>query len=268
MADELVKAKEQSLVLDSSLEKLLQTETVTGFEEAQASDFAIPFINILQTNSPQVDKKKPEYVEGAYAGALYNTVSQEYFETLTVVPFGFKKVFVEWVPRNLGGGFVAKYSALDPIIATARPGEKGKPTLPNGNLLTETAEHYLIVLPEQGGPYLAIMPLTSTKLTPSKKWMSLMAAKTATKSDGSVVRLHMYMQVYQLSTVSQQNNEGSFYNLGIPEFLGVTPPAVLPMAVKAAKEVEGLSSKVQAAYESSSEAKTDDNTVDVAAQMK
>lgn len=273
MSNELAKTTDNELVLDASVASLLAGVTVTGFEDAQVTDFAIPFINILQTNSPQVDRKNPKAVEGAYAGAFFNTVSQEVMETVKVIPFGFKKVFVEWVPRELGGGFVAKYlpGKDAATIAAARPGENNKMFLPNGNNLVETSEHYIIVLPEQGEPYLATMPLTGTKLTPSKKWMSLMHSKTAKLSDGSVRRLEMFMQVYELSVVSQTNNKGSFYSLGVPEFVGVTPKQLIPVAIKAAQDIESLSAKVDAAYAESADGQSDshsDNTVDVAAEMK
>jgi hypothetical protein len=36
-----------------------------GFEDADSSSFALPFLRILQAISPQAKKQNPKYIEGA-----------------------------------------------------------------------------------------------------------------------------------------------------------------------------------------------------------
>ena len=51
------------------------SKDASGFGNLDMSrDIAIPYINILQSNSPQLNPSKAEHVEGAKVGQFYNTV--------------------------------------------------------------------------------------------------------------------------------------------------------------------------------------------------
>ena len=50
------------------------SKDASGFGNLDMSrDIAIPYINILQSNSPQLNPSKAEHVEGAKVGQFYNT---------------------------------------------------------------------------------------------------------------------------------------------------------------------------------------------------
>ena len=51
---------------------ILYYQAEQDWKETTTEDFAIPFIRVLQSNSPQVNKQKGEYVEGAEVGKLFN----------------------------------------------------------------------------------------------------------------------------------------------------------------------------------------------------
>ena len=54
-----------------------------------SSEMQIPFVRILQAMSPQLSKKKPEFIEGASQGDVYNTVTSQYWdgeEGIVVIP--------------------------------------------------------------------------------------------------------------------------------------------------------------------------------------
>ena len=81
----------------------------TGLEETTTEDFAIPFIRVLQPLSPQLQKQQGGYVEGASAGDLFNTVTGEFYDGekgISVVPCAYSKKYIEWIPREKGGGLV------------------------------------------------------------------------------------------------------------------------------------------------------------------
>ena len=42
-----------------------------------SSEMQIPFVRLIQAMSPQLSKKKPEYIEGAEQGDAFNTVTSE-----------------------------------------------------------------------------------------------------------------------------------------------------------------------------------------------
>ena len=47
-----------------------------GHEEITIMDKKIPYINLLQTNSPMVDEDDPSYIDGAKAGSIFITDSK------------------------------------------------------------------------------------------------------------------------------------------------------------------------------------------------
>ena len=77
-----------------------------GFEDTSGSDLSVPFLGILQSNSPQVEDKDPT---GSEPGMLFNTVTRELVSSedgVVFLPCHKETAYVEWVPRNKGGGFV------------------------------------------------------------------------------------------------------------------------------------------------------------------
>jgi len=50
----------------------------TGFENVTgAEDLALPFLKVLSPSSPELNKSKGKYIEGAQAGNIINTVTKE-----------------------------------------------------------------------------------------------------------------------------------------------------------------------------------------------
>src|SRR4051812_10928480 len=76
----------------------------------RSQDFALPFLAIAQSNSPQLKKQQPDkYIEGLEAGDIFNTATRQFWrsnEGIAVVPVWFEKSWVEWVLRDDGGGYV------------------------------------------------------------------------------------------------------------------------------------------------------------------
>lgn len=96
-----------------------------GDENVTTDDLTIPRIVLIQDLSPQYKKDKPEYIEGANVGDMFNTVTnQVYGNNITIIPVLFRKEFIIWKDRKAGGGFRGAYptykeaqaamAALDP----------------------------------------------------------------------------------------------------------------------------------------------------------
>ena len=83
-------------------------EEPEGFENLGADDYAIPFFSILQKGSPEVDPdKKDEYIPGSKPGMIMNSVTNELIDGkvgFAIVPVHRKHEFLEWIPRDQGGG--------------------------------------------------------------------------------------------------------------------------------------------------------------------
>ena len=188
------------------------SKDASGFGNLDMSrDIAIPYINILQSNSPQLNPSKAELVEGAKVGQFYNTVSQEVSDSLNVIPVLYQLRYVEWKPREQGGGFVESHHADSGILSkTKRDQVTFKDVLPSGNYVATTAYHYVLVQGKDGTWSQAVISMTSTQLKKSRRWNSLMLTQKVSGPSGSFTP-PTYAVIYKLSTVSESNDRGSWF---------------------------------------------------------
>lgn len=178
-----------------------------GFEETKGSDLSIPFINVLQNNSPKVE------AEEAKAGQLLNTVTGELYESIKFLPVHEHKCYVEWVPRDSGGGFVGLHE-LDSDVAKAALAAAGgkrqsKLILKNGNELLETHYVYGLLLEDdyESSKGFGVISFTSTKIKPKRDWFTSMYMIKG--------KPPIYAFRAQLKTEKQKNEKGSFFNFTI-----------------------------------------------------
>ena len=75
MSNAVAKAKSAELSTDV-LDDIF--ETAGDGAHFSADEMQVPFIRILQALSPQLNKKKPEFIEGASSSDMYNTVTGQY----------------------------------------------------------------------------------------------------------------------------------------------------------------------------------------------
>ena len=183
----------------------------TGLEETTTEDFAIPFIRVLQSNSPQVNKQKGEYVEGAEVGKLFNTVTNEVYdgqEGITVVPCAYVKKFIEWIPREKGGGLVDASHDASILKSCTRDDETRKFYTAEGNEIVETAQFFVLVLEPE--PQQAVLTFTSTQLGVSRKWLTMLRMARVQNSKGESVQAPMFAYNYRVTTTSLSNDKGSW----------------------------------------------------------
>jgi len=184
-----------------------------GFGEVTQEDLAIPFLRVLAQLSPQVNKRDAAYVNGAEAGMIFNTVLNEAYdgeEGILVVPCYYNRRFVEWTPREKGGGYVQSYDPTDPIVGTTTRNDMGQDVLANGNYLANTAQFFVLMLHPTMGAQRALITMTSTQLKKARKWLTQAQSLTA-KGKNGVYTLPLMSQVYRLSTVQEQNDKGTWY---------------------------------------------------------
>jgi hypothetical protein len=178
-----------------------------GFEETKGSDLSIPFINVLQNNSPKVE------AEEAKAGQMFNTVTGELYPEVNFLPVHEHKCFVEWIPRDSGGGFVAIHEMDSDVVkaALAAVGGKrqGKLLLKNGNELIETHYVYGLILEDnfETSKGFGVLSFTSTKIKPKRDWFTSMWMIKG--------KPPIYAFRAQLKTEKQKNEKGTFYNFTI-----------------------------------------------------
>lgn len=219
-----------------------------GYEGATSADFAIPFLAILQSQSPQVTKGKPSFREDARSGQLLNTVTGELFDGeqgLVLVPCCREYKTVEWLPREKGGGLVAMHEPNSDMVLKARGAAKefGEWKTPNGNDLVDTFYLYCLVLSDvnaeepEGLP--VVVAFNSTKI---KKYKQMMSKLRAIKGGPP-----LYAFRIRLRSVPDSNSKGSFFNFDISPAVGQDysesqlPPtsAVFLAGAELKKQVQG-----------------------------
>ena len=224
-----------------------------GLESVSAQDLSIPYLRILAQLSPQVNKRDGAYVQGAEAGMIYNTVENAVYsgeDGVLVIPCYYRRVYVEWKPREKGGGYVGTYGVDDLIAKTTYKDDRGNDILPNGNLLSNTAEFYVLMLDRDGSPRRCLITMTSTQLKKARKWLTQMQTNTARGKNGNMFVMPMMSHVYTLSTVEERNDKGSWFGWEVSKshVLDIKLPddaSLFEMAVAFSKSVKAGEVKVK-----------------------
>ena len=96
----------------------MEADAQQGTQNISQDDLALPFLKILGQLSPEVNKRDGKYVEGAEPGKIINTVTNELFDSLNVIPVFYKRQYVEWQDRGTSTGApVAIHSADSNIVS-------------------------------------------------------------------------------------------------------------------------------------------------------
>lgn len=181
-----------------------------GFQDTSSDDFALPFLDILQGQSPEV-----ESLDGAKPGMFHNTVTDDLFdgeEGVVVIPVGREHVFVEWKPRNQGGGVVGRHSVDAQIVADARgKAEKwNELKTDNGNDLVETFYLYLILVTADG-PSPAVLSCSSTRIKGYKALMTKANMILVPTPDGRKIKPPLFAHRFRLRTEKRENSDGKWH---------------------------------------------------------
>lgn len=144
-----------------------------GYENTGQEDYKIPFLNLLQDLNPEVKEEDPKYIEGAKPGMFLNKATGELYDGkkgVVIVPCITQHNFVEWVPIDDGGGFVAQHGIRDKIVMEAKRAAGGKLNAlrtPKGNELVDTFLIFALTLDsvdaKEAVGYVVI-PFTATKI--------------------------------------------------------------------------------------------------------
>lgn len=187
-----------------------------GTENVNNDDLQIPFLQIIQSNSAEVDEGHPDHalkaITGAKSGDIINTVSREVVSSgdtpLKVIPIKYEKAYVEWKPRSQGGGMIGVHGSE--ILSQTSKNDLGKEVLSNGNEIVPTA-YYSVMYEEEGNWIKAIIAMQATQLKKSRAWLSKITSIQLEKEDGTKFQAPMFSHSYLLSSVRESNNLGSWY---------------------------------------------------------
>lgn len=182
-----------------------------GLDDITSEDKGLPFFDILQGQSPELDELKE-----ARPGMIVNKATKELFtaeDGIRFVPVCRDHVYTEWVPREKGGGLVETYQLDHPVVKAARAKQRvGKHELPNGNELIETFYLYGMVLDADDNPTPAVISFTSTKIGAYKTLTTRADSLMFRTKDGRKLKFPWFAHVWRLRTEKKKKDNYSWYN--------------------------------------------------------
>jgi len=211
MAKKDVAVKKDNVVaINEELEAAMAAASAEGHSDFTKDDMAIPFLRILQKMSPQLSRKEGEYIEGAQEGMIMNTVTGEIWEQetgLIVIPCKYIFKHILWKPRDSGGGFVQAFDKGASLPQTEKD-ERGRDITGDGNILTPTAEYYVLVVSEDdGGIEPALISMSSSQLKVSRAWNAFIDQQVFGPNK---IQALPYFNYYKLTTKDESNDQGSW----------------------------------------------------------
>lgn len=208
--NELAKAEPQlpAVVIDYGVDAGSGTDDI-GRDEA-----GIPFLKILQAQSPEVIG--PDGImEGARAGSLLNTGTEQLNDEITLVPAFRQHVFVEWKPRDAGGGIVAVHQKDSDVVqaSIAASDTFGKYTTEGGNDLVETFYVFAVVMEDDSPAGFVVVPFSSMQIKKYKKgFINRLAYCLVDNGQGGKVKPPMFAHRITLGTEVEKNDKGVWSN--------------------------------------------------------
>lgn len=185
-----------------------------GIEGADADSYAIPFISILQALSPVItDKSDPT----ANIGDMRNSVTGKNYKEILFIPCAFERRINLWRPRNEGGGFRGSITAAELLkLQTSgqlKKGKKNEDIDPEGNVLRDTRNHYVLV---QQGDYWspALITMAGTQIKKSRRLMAQIADIKMEGPSGSY-NPPSFSHVYKAKSSKENNAEGTWFGWNI-----------------------------------------------------
>lgn len=199
-----------------------------GFEGADKDSFAIPFIQILQKMSPKVDEDHAEYIPGAKAGMLYNTVTGQLYdgkEGFHIIPCAYKRSYILWGGREAAeGGYkgefsVEEFEALKADESKVKvvdgrayvPDADGNVNEKKSDYFSDTRSHYVIVIDPKTGEFgTAILSLSSSQIKASKKLLTSLQQKKVNVPNKGLMTPPTFANLVTVTTVGKSNDKGSW----------------------------------------------------------
>jgi hypothetical protein len=208
-----------------------------GYEGTSKADFQIPFLNIVQVQSPVVTQGKPEYNPAAKAGMLFNSATMQIYDGaagVTLIPCATQRVFCEFAERGKGSGFQGVHAPEDPIVTAAVAASKlfGKYNTPSGNNLVETFYMFGLLVNEAEilGP--VILAFSSTKIKVYKSLMTVLRACTVNKKTPP-----LFANRVKVGTASETNPKGTFLNYTLAPANGTVQSSLVDPSTEVGKAI-------------------------------
>jgi hypothetical protein len=216
------------------VEALAQQDAGRGTSQ-EASDKFLPLLTILQGLSPQCDQDSPQYMEGARAGVIWLKNFEPPLidgkDGIIVQPAKLYVEWLEWIPRDRGGGMVGRYLTR-PARAKCVDVARNKWII-GDNDLRETRV-WVVNLIWSGHPISFAIPCPSTLNTFAKQWNTVIDQQFEASGTKSPAWRHLW----KLVTRQRTNAQGKWYVFSFEHVQKVTSREMYEAGKKLCAQVE------------------------------
>ena len=210
-------AKNTTVALPEDMLSALTEHEGQGLDY-DTSELQIPFIRVIQSMSPQINKRDTAYIPDTEVGDIFNTVTGQHWEGeagITVIPCYQETKYLKFVPREQGGGFLGELAKDDPDITKAQR-SGAKEILPDGNELVKSDQHYCLLLSSDGSFQPVVVDMKSTQLKVSRRWKTQIAMqKIPHPKTEKLITPPVFATSWKLTTTEESNDQGTWANYQI-----------------------------------------------------
>lgn len=195
---------------------MFEEDAGSGMEGMSQENFAIPRLTILQSLSPQLDKKNDAYIPEAEAGMIYDSVSDALYngeEGILVALISFRHSYLNWWPRNsrAGKGFIRDFGNDPSFFQKTKRNDIGQNLLADGSEVIPTAEYFAFIINEEDLSLTRVLiPMAKTQYKKSKKLNSISQIMIPLEN-GRKVPAALFFRTYRFTTVPESNDKGSWF---------------------------------------------------------
>lgn len=235
----------QLTVLDERPDWVNQ-DSARGSEEVTVNDIILPRIDVLQALSPQIKRTNPNYIEGAEQGMIFNTISGALYDSeIRFIPVVFKREYIVWQDRDLGGGFRGAFPTMEEA-------EEARQALdaPDTHESVETHVHFILVLHGDGRVEEAVLSLAKSKRKVSRKLNSLVQMFPGDR----------FARVYKLNAIEVDGQKGEFWNFDVNS-VGWAPKELYERGLATYEAINAGARSVDRNYSDDNAAAEDNATV-------
>lgn len=244
MARQVTKPTADKLPAKNDVKDLMRQHAGEGLDTIGVDDLLIPRLVILQGLSPQVAQGRPEFDPNARVGQIYDVGMRETFpDGIEVVVAHYTRVWNEWHPRGAAQRGIVRRHLTPAIMSNTRPGENNQPTLPNGNVITETMEFYVLNLTAQARK--SFIPMSVTQLREGKRITTYIQSEEVDDGEGGTYKPPMYYRSFKLGTVPTSNAKGTWMLWKVERG---TPLHEMPNGAKLFNEVRSFREAIVAGH--------------------
>jgi hypothetical protein len=192
-----VATKQNTQVAVSEARPDWMDDTGRGSEEVGFDDMTIPRLDVIQDLSPQHKKNKPEYIEDAEPGILFNTVTSVLYGTsVKFIPVYFRKEWVIWKDIKAGGGFRGAH-------ATQQEAVNALSELDDADQcdIQDTGQHFGLIVNLDGSVEDICISMSKSKMKASRQLNSMVKIRGGDR----------FSSMYDIKAIEAQNAAGQDY---------------------------------------------------------